>query len=502
MCIRLPLVLLTLASVPCAWAQDTGRRPAPDERLVLTPVGAVRPAEYAARRAAVAGAIDSGVVLAFGAPDPTQIDKWHQLPAFRYLTGFLEPNAAFLLVKRGGKARGILFTATRDPRRMLYDGFPPDSATVARQTGLEVRSLPALRPMVDSLVGLGLPIFDLRDYASGDVAGTDSLTRGWRFLTQLTAEEFSHKPVIRDAHVIVDSLRAKKSSDEQALLRHAIAITVGSLKRAMQAVRPGMMEYQAEAMIEAGFRSAGADGTSFGSIIGSGPNSTQYHYEANNKRMQAGEVVVMDVGAAYQGYAADVTRTIPVSGRFTPEQRAVYQLVRDAQAAAEKVARPGASYEAWRDTARAVEARGLARLGLIESEDATFDPPWAESCKSRPGACRQAFLYMAHGLGHGIGLEVHDAPRGTSYGSGKFEVGEVFTIEPGVYISTRLLDMLPDTPKNRQMIARVRKTVERYQNIGVRIEDDYLITPGGVEWLSRAPREIAEIEKLKMVSGR
>jgi Xaa-Pro aminopeptidase len=235
--------------------------------------------------------------------------------------------------------------------------------------------------------------------------------------------------------------------------------------------------------------------------VGSGPNSTQYHYEKNDRRMQAGDVVVMDVGAAYKGYAADVTRTVPVSGRFTPEQRAVYQLVRDAQAAAERVAKPGASWQAWRDSAHAVEARGLARLGLIESPDATFDPPWAEQCTKRPVSCTQAFLYMAHGLGHGIGLEVHDPPH-PYYGDGTFEVGNVFTIEPGVYISTRLLDMLPDTPKNRAMIAKVRKTVERYQNTGVRIEDDYLITPNGVEWLSKAPREVQEVEALRLVSSR
>ena len=107
---------------------------------------------------------------------------------------------------------------------------------------------------------------------------------------------------------------------------------------------------------------------------------------------------------------------------------------------------------------------------------------------------------MAHGLGHGIGLEVHDPPR--YGGTGTFEAGQVFTIEPGVYISTRLLDMLPDTPKNRQMIAKVRKAVERYRNTGVRIEDDYVVTPNGVEWLSKAPREIAEIEALRMVSTR
>jgi Xaa-Pro aminopeptidase len=174
-------------------------------------------------------------------------------------------------------------------------------------------------------------------------------------------------------------------------------------------------------------------------------------------------------------------------------------MVRDAQAASERVARPDAPWQAWRDSTRAVEARGLAQLGLIESPEATFDPPWAERCSSDPVYCTQAFLYMAHGLGHGIGLEVHDPPH-PWVGTGTFRVGDVFTIEPGVYISTRLLDMLPDTPKNRAMIAKVRPTVQRYQNIGVRIEDDYLITAGGVEWLSRAPREIAEIER-KSLTG-
>jgi Xaa-Pro aminopeptidase len=461
----------------------------------------ISPAEYAARRDSLTARIDSGVVIAFGAPDPVSIGRWTQLPAFRYLTGFLEPNAALVLVKRGGATRGTLFTASRDPRRALYDGFPPDSASVARETGLSVRSLPALAPTVDSLVGLDLPVYDLRDFATWDAAGQDSLTRGARFMAALVARHPGRGLEVRDVHPRLDSLRARKSEAELALLRRAIAITDASLKQAMRAAKPGMYEYELEALIEGGFRRAGADGPSFGSIVGSGPNSTQYHYEKNDRRMKAGDVVVMDVGASYRGYAADVTRTVPVSGRFTAEQRAVYQLVRDAQSAAERVAKPGASFQAWRDSAHAVEARGLARLGLIESPDATFDPPWAERCKVQPVSCTQAFLYMAHGLGHGIGLEVHDPPR-PYVGSGTFEVGNVFTIEPGVYISTRLLDMLPETPKNRAMIAKVRKTVERYQNTGVRIEDDYLITPDGVEWLSKAPREVAEVEALRLVSSR
>jgi Xaa-Pro aminopeptidase len=217
--------------------------------------------------------------------------------------------------------------------------------------------------------------------------------------------------------------------------------------------------------------------------------------------MRAGDVVVMDVGAGWDGYAADVTRTVPVSGRFTPEQRAIYQIVREAQRAAERVAGPGASYQAWRDSARAIVARGVARLGLTEGVDATFDPPWADQCRLEAVRCTQAFLYMAHGLGHGIGLEVHDPPHPWK-DTGTFAPGDVFTIEPGVYVSTRLLDILPDTPRNRTMIAKVRAAVARYDNIGIRIEDDYAITPTGVEWLSRAPREPAEIESAMAHRGR
>jgi Xaa-Pro aminopeptidase len=151
---------------------------------------------------------------------------------------------------------------------------------------------------------------------------------------------------------------------------------------------------------------------------------------------------------------------------------------------------------------RAVQADALARLGLIEAPDAVLDAPWSASCARRPAACKQAYLYMAHGLGHGIGLEVHDV-GGYSYSpTGKFQVGEVFTIEPGIYISTKLLDMLPDTEKNRAFIAKVRSTVEKYNNIGIRIEDDYVITPRGVERLSSGPREAAEVEALMRPGGR
>jgi Xaa-Pro aminopeptidase len=448
-------------------------------------------AEYAVRRDSLAARLDSGVVVAFGGRTPVTPERFGQLPAFRYLTGFLEPDAALVMVVRGGKPSATLYTSARDPRRALYDGFPPDSAEVARRTGIPARSIGALAAQLDSLAATRLPFYALADFATADASTTDSLTRGAQFMRRFS--DGHPGLVVRDAHPVLDSLRTRKSPAEVAMLRRAIDLTGGALREVMRALKPGMYEYQVEAMFESAFRRAGGDGAAFVSIIGSGPNSTQYHYNANDRRIGHGEVVVMDVGAAYGGYTADVTRTLPADGRFSPEQRALYQIVRDAQEAAAKTVKPGSAFEAWRDAARTVIAAGVARLGLTEGVDATFDPPWAEQCGTNPVACTQAFLYMAHGLGHGIGLEVHDRPH-PWYGTGTFQPGDVFTIEPGIYISRKLLEILPDTPRNRAMIARVRPAVERYQDTGIRIEDDYLVTDRGVEWLSRAPREIAEVE--------
>jgi Xaa-Pro aminopeptidase len=306
---------------------------------------------------------------------------------------------------------------------------------------------------------------------------------------------------VRNAHPHLDALRIRKSEAEMALLRRAVEITAVSLREAMSRIRPGMNEAELQTLIEVGFREGGAEGRGFSSIVGSGPNSTSFHYNHNNREMRAGDVVVMDVGALYQGYTADVTRTVPVSGVFSQEQRAIYQLVRDAQVAAERVAKVGAPVADGDAAIRRVLEQGLAKLGLIESPEALIDMPWGGNCELRPASCRQAFLFMPHGPGHGIGLEVHDV-GGYSYSpTGKFEAGEVFSIEPGLYIGTHLLEMLPDTPRNRAFIAKVRPVVERYNNIGVRIEDDYILTERGLEWISPAPREIAEIEALMRRPG-
>jgi Xaa-Pro aminopeptidase len=300
--------------------------------------------------------------------------------------------------------------------------------------------------------------------------------------------------IVTDAHPIVDQLRAKKSSAEISLLRRAAEISSEGHRAVLLAPVP-QHEYELQAVLEYNFTRLGGTRPAYGSIVGSGLNGTQLHYMKDHGQTKPGDLVVMDAAAEYEGYAADITRTIPVSGTFTPEQRRIYQLVRDAQAAAERNARPGKSAQAAQDSSVAVRARGLAALGLIESEDASFDPPWQANCERTPAACRQSMFWMIHGISHGLGLAVHD-PAQFSYGDRVYKPGDVFTIEPGIYISSRMLAALPDTPKNRAFIAKVRSVVPRYENSGVRIEDDYVITQTGLERISTAPREIDEIEAL------
>ena len=283
-------------------------------------------------------------------------------------------------------------------------------------------------------------------------------------------------------------------------MRRATAITSESVTNAIRNIHPGLHEYDVQAMLEAGFRSGGGDShPGFATNVSAGMNSTTAHHRADTAPLEAGSLVLMDVGAAYQGYSADVTRTVPVSGTFTVAQREIYQLVRDAQASAERAATLGAPGSAMGDSASATIARGLTKLGLIESPDATFDPPWADRCTRSVASCRQSYFFYFHGVGHGIGLDVHDA---TQYSGGRggtpggIKPGDAFTIEPGIYIDARRIALLSDTPKNRAFIAKMRAVIAKYDGIGVRIEDDYMATTRGVERITPAVREISEIEAL------
>jgi len=451
-------------------------------------------AEYAARRAGLAARVDSGVVVAFGGRTPiTDFGPFHQIPAFRYLTGYEHADATLVMVVRDGHPTATLFAARTAPRRSLYYGIEPDSSAIVRALGVGWRAVDDLAPTLDSLADAGWPFHVVRDIEDADFATADSLTRGGQTIKALVARHPGLR--VTDAYPIVDQLRARKSPAELALIRKAAEITVAGHRALMQAIEPGMHEYDLQAIVEYVFRREGAERPAYGSIVGSGPNGTQLHYMKNRRAFEPGELVVIDAGAEYQGYAADVTRTLPVSGTFTDDQRALYQIVRDAEAAAERNSGPGMSMLAAQDSSIDVRAEGLARLGLIESPTATFDPPWPADCDANPRACRQVMLFAIHGISHGLGLAVHD-PLQAYGGDRTFKVGDAFTIEPGLYVSTRQLDVLPDTPKNRAFVAKVRAAVERYQGTGVRIEDDYLITPEGLEWITRVPRDIAEIEAL------
>lgn len=449
-------------------------------------------AEYAARRDSLAARIDSGIVVAFGGRTPvTDFGPFFQLPTFHYLTDYDYADAALVMIVRRGHGAATLFVTRTAPRRSLYYGAEPDSADLARGFGLASRAGDDLVAVLDSLSATGLPFYVLRDFEDADFARADSLTRGGQIMRALAQRH--QGLVVKDAAPIADRLRATKSGPELALLRRAAEISVAGHRAAMQTIAPGLHEYDLQAALEYTFRRLGSERPAYGSIVGSGPNGTQLHYMKDRRELRAGELVVIDAGAEYGGYAADVTRTLPVSGTFTPDQRALYQIVRDAQAAAERNSGPGKSMQAAQDSSVDVRAHGLARLGLIESPEAMFDPPWPADCAQQPRSCRQVMLFAIHGISHGLGLAVHDPMQGY-YDERVFRPGDAFTIEPGIYVNTRLLDILPDTPRNRAFAAQVRAAVLRYQNSGVRIEDDYIVTPTGLEWITRAPREIAEVE--------
>ncbi|MBC7788985.1 MAG: aminopeptidase P N-terminal domain-containing protein [Anaerolineae bacterium] len=433
--------------------------------------------EYAARRAAVAGKMQDGVLLAFGAAEP-QHDylSFYQGPRFMYLTGVEEAGAALIIVKRGSVIDATVLVQPRDPATETWTGTRLGVDGAARLTGLRSRTIDALEPMLDSLAASGLPLFVVSDLVSSET----EVSADQQFVQALMRE----RPGLRVQNVgaLVDQARGKKSAAELALIRKAVEITVLAHREALRSMAADKHEYEIQAVVEYTFRRNGADRPSFATIIGSGPNSTTLHYNVNDRQMRAGEVVVMDIGASYQGYAADVTRTLPVSGTFTPEQRQIYQLVRDAQSAAERQAKAGNARNSMSDSSNSVLARGLARLGLIESAEATYDCGEGQQCP-------QLGLFYMHGLGHGIGLEVHD-PQGGA----RIATGDAFTIEPGIYVRSDVLGVIPDTPRNRAMRQKLQPAVEKYRNVGVRIEDDYIVTDKGVEWISRAPRELSEIE--------
>ncbi len=433
-------ILLTNVAIVALCAQAASQSagsPTPIGAYTVIPQlpGMGRPvdtAAVAARRRALLKRIGRGTVLIPSAhernieQDYVQDNDFRQDNTFYYFTELETQDAWLLMTARGPDSlETVLFLPPRTPSQERWTGLRlgPDSVAV-RLSGI-AKVLP-----VDSL--------EARLRAGPEPLYTPHVQRG--------------TDVVRpnDLKPIVDSMRVVKDADEVSRLRRAVDISVAGHIAAMRAARAGMWEYELEAALEDGFRRNGADRVGYPSIVGSGPNSTTLHYDVNRRKTENGDLVVIDAAAEWGQYTADVTRTFPVNGKFTPRQKAIYDLVLGAQQAAFDAVRPGITMR---------ELDGIARRYM---RDHSGNLCGQQTCDDRE--------FFNHGLGHPIGMDVHDVGI-----SRPLEPGMVITLEPGIYIQP--------------------------EQLGVRIEDDVLVTAKGGEWLSAgAPRTTDAIEKL--MSGR
>jgi len=439
------LILAACVVVPALAAQ--GRASPAPPLGAWTPVpespGMGRPvdtASVAARRRALLARIGRGVVLVPATHerelerDYLQDNDFRQSNTFFYFTELETQDAWLLLAAGGGAVETVLFLPPRNPAQERWTGLRlgPDS-TAVRVTGIgRVLSTDSLDLVLSAaLARVRGPVY----------VPLDQTTRDEPRLRDLV---FAGRDV-RNLRPIADSLRLVKDADELARMRKAIDISVLGHIAAMQAARPGAREYEIEAALEAEFRRNGADRVGYPSIVGSGPNSTTLHYDVNRRQTRDGDLVVVDAGAEWGQYTADVTRTFPVNGKFTPRQKAIYDLVLATQQAAFDSTRPGATI---------AQLNRIAR-DYMRAHSGTLCG--AETCDA----------YFIHGLSHWLGMDVHDPG---DYNT-PLKPGIVFTIEPGIYLAQ--------------------------EGLGVRIEDDVLVTATGAEWLSaKAPKTTAEIERL------
>lgn len=382
---------------------------------------------------------------------------------FYYLTAFREPEAVLVLVA-GDAPKSILFCRTKDMEREIWDGyrFGPDAAREAFGFD-EARPIAELDEQLGTLLANQPAVFHSVGYEPDwDRRVADALNR-----VRAQARTGCHAPgQIRDVRSLIDEMRLVKDAAEIATLRRAAEISAGGHIRAMRAARPGAFEYEVEAELIHEFRRHGSQAPAYNSIVASGPNACVLHYVENDRQLADGDLLLIDAGCELDGYASDITRSFPVSGRFNGPQKAVYELVLAAQAAAIAEIRPGASWNAGHDAATRVLAQGFIDLGLLAgSLDAALET----------GTYRQFYM---HRTGHWLGLDVHDAGEYKIGGEWrKLVQGNVLTVEPGAYI--RPADGVP----------------EAFWNIGIRIEDDALVTADGCDIITHAtPKSVADIE--------
>ncbi len=411
---------------------------AQDDRRYGLPAGTrpFGPEVYRERRARLMAQLGGGVAVVYG---PATIDLGATVAPvdrnqsdFAYLTGILdEPGAALLLAPGERTHREFLFLPARDPETERWEGsrLPIGQELRARSGFTKVQRIAGLGPMLTNAVSRAGAMHYL-----GPLVGPDFPVPRELDIYGRVAARVPGSRIVNSAG-LVQAMRLVKEPRELALMRRAIAATERGMRAAMRAARPGMREFELKAIIENEFRAAGARRLAFASIVGVARNSAVLHYVGGDNVIRAGDMILCDIGAEVDFYAADITRSFPVDGRFSPEQRQVYETVLAAQDAAAARLHPGAHYEDLQAAADAVMTRSGRR-----------DDFW-------------------HGLGHFVGLDVHDVG---DYAK-PLPAGAVLTIEPGIYLPER--------------------------NFGVRIEDEYLVTPGGAEHLSRAiPRTVAEVE--------
>jgi len=422
---------------------------------------------YRRRREQLAAALRAGVAIVPTAPERTRNRDAHYPyrfdSYFYYLTGFREPDAVAVIVA-GAQARHILFCRDKDPEREIWDGFRYGPEAARAVFGFdEAYSISELdKRMPDLIADRGT----LHCHLGADTTW-DARVTGWVNEVRARARSGVTAPgEISDVHLALDEMRLFKGPEELAVMRRAAAITADAHRRAMHAARPGRAEYEIEAELMHEFRRRGAQAPAYTPIVAGGSRACVLHYVQNDGVLKDGELLLIDAGCELDGYAADVTRTFPVNGKFSGPQREIYELVLAAQAAAIATVKPGNPWDAPHRAAVEVLAQGLIDLKLLKGS-------LTEAVETE--AYKQFYM---HRTGHWLGLDVHDAGDYKRGGEWRpLAPGMVLTVEPGCYI--RAGDGVP----------------ERYAGIGVRIEDDVAVTDDGSEVLTRdAPKRPADIE--------
>jgi Xaa-Pro aminopeptidase len=401
--------------------------------------------------------------------------RYRQNSDFFYLTGFEEPDAVAVIAPSRNKTF-TLFVRPRDLEQEIWNGYRAGVEGAVKDYGAdEAFSIEEFDDKLSEILDGATALY----YSFGhSVPEVDQKIIGeMTRMRESNRKPFEPPSTIIDPTTILHEMRVLKSAEEIEIMQRAADIAAEAHVEAMKAVRPGMMEYEVEALIEAVFRKHGSIGPAYTSIVGAGGNATILHYIDNKDELRDGDLLLVDAGCEYKGYASDITRTFPINGKFTEAQRDIYDLVLETQKSCIDMVRPGVRLEDLKTHSIEMLTEGMVRLGLLKG-----DP------KKLIEEKKYMQFYM-HNLGHFLGIDVHDAGRYYFKGESRpAEIGMVMTIEPGLYIS-------PDTSRipdefNKDIPAK-------YLGIGVRIEDDVLVTENGAHVLTnKVPKEREEIEAL------